>query len=113
MAASYIAASYICKGCKEEFWYSLEYLLELSKSNNGYCWFCGIFWKPSRHIALFPGTTNKLFATLFLGIQRLEDTGRLPLAHQAMLEEMLECWTLKYDEECWILRLRLYLSSQS
>ena len=49
-------------------------------------------WKPSRHHK-FGLLTNKLFATLFLGIQRLEDTVRLPLAHQAMLEKMLECWS--------------------
>ena len=36
---------------------------------------------------------NVLFATLLLGVQRLEEVGLLPLAHQAMLEEMLECWT--------------------
>ena len=35
---------------------------------------------------------NVLFATLLLGLQRLEVTEGLPLAHHAMLEEMLECW---------------------
>jgi len=49
-------------------------------------------WKYSNHHE-FGYQTNKLFATLLLGIQRLEDTAGLPLAHQAMLEEMLECWT--------------------
>jgi hypothetical protein len=45
----------------------------------------------------FSYKTNDLFETLFLGIQRLEDTGVLPVAHQAMLEDMLECWTNKDD----------------
>ena len=34
-----------------------------------------------------------LFATLFLAIQRLEDTGVLLQMHQAVLETSLECWT--------------------
>lgn len=37
---------------------------------------------------------NTLFATLFLALQRLEDTTDLPRAHHSMMEEMLECWTL-------------------
>ena len=52
-------------------------------------------WKPSLHDKFWK--TNKLFATLFMGIQRLEDTTGLPLAHQAMLEEILECWTMEDD----------------
>jgi len=48
-------------------------------------------WTRESHHT-FSLATNDLFATLFLGIQRLEDTDVLPLAHQAMLEEMLECW---------------------
>jgi hypothetical protein len=57
-------------------------------------------WKPSLH-ADFTFLTNSLFSTLFLGIQRLEDTAGLPLAHQAMLEEMLECWTKSDDFLIW------------
>lgn len=38
--------------------------------------------------------TNVLFATLLLGLQRLERTQGLPLAHPSMLEEMLENWTM-------------------
>jgi len=34
-----------------------------------------------------------------LGIQRLEETGVLALAHQAMLEDMLECWTVDHVNE--------------
>jgi hypothetical protein len=48
-------------------------------------------WTRNEHLN-FGENTQRLFATLFLGIQRLEDTAGLPLAHQAMLEEMLECW---------------------
>ena len=39
---------------------------------------------------MFLQKTNVLFATLLLGVQRLEETGVLPQAHQAMLEDMLE-----------------------
>ena len=42
---------------------------------------------------MFSLDTNVLFATLLLGVQRLEETGVLPQAHQAMLEDMLEGWT--------------------
>ena len=42
---------------------------------------------------MFSRGTNALFATLLLGVQRLEETGVLPQAHQAMLEDMLEDWT--------------------
>ena len=55
---------------------------------------CG--WAPRRH-CLMCVATNTLFATLLLGLQRLESTGLLPLAHQAMLEDMLEGWTLTDD----------------
>ena len=84
-----------CNGCKQTFVYPLWIWLY----NDGYCYICGLHrrswkpWKPSLHADYSP-PTNKLFATLFLGIQRLEDTGVLPLAHQAMFEEMLECWTV-------------------
>lgn len=37
--------------------------------------------------------TNALFCTFLLGIQRLEDEGKIPLAHQAMIEDMLTFWT--------------------
>ena len=46
-----------------------------------------------RYTRAFGRPTGLLFATLLLGLQRLEETGRLPLAHQAMLEDMLEGWT--------------------
>jgi hypothetical protein len=39
--------------------------------------------------------TDKLFGTLLLGIQRLEDEGALQIADAFMLEEMLECWQYK------------------
>ena len=37
--------------------------------------------------------TSVLFATLLLGLQRLETAGVLPPAHHSMLEDMLEGWT--------------------
>ena len=51
------------------------------------------FWNRQDHGALFSHSTNRLFATLLLGLQRLETTAVLPLAHYSMLEDMLECWT--------------------
>ena len=50
-------------------------------------------WRRSNHSLLFQKETNPLFATLLLAVQRLEEIGVLPLAHQAMLEDMLEGWT--------------------
>ena len=52
-----------------------------------------ISWSRTRHFE-FSTNTNKLFATFFLAIQRLEETAGLPLADQAMLEETLECFTM-------------------
>lgn len=49
-------------------------------------------WTRHNHAILFRKQTNALFCTLLLGLQRLEDSGVLPLAHQAMLEDMLEDW---------------------
>ena len=49
-------------------------------------------WSRSTHSTLFSKKTHDLFANLLLGIQRLEDRGYLPLADQAMVEEMLEGW---------------------
>ena len=49
--------------------------------------------------ASFQRATNRLFAALLLGVQRLEEAGVLLLAHQAMLEDMLECWTWGDTEE--------------
>ena len=46
---------------------------------------------------MFSHHTNALFAMLLLGVQRLEETGVLPQAHQAMLEAMLEDWTCRDD----------------
>ena len=34
-----------------------------------------------------------LFATLLLGLQRLEETSIVQAAHNIMLEDMLESWT--------------------
>jgi len=55
-------------------------------------------WCISSHRAF--GKSNALFATLFLGLQKLEETGVIPLAHQAMFEEMLECYT--YGDTKWV-----------
>ena len=55
-------------------------------------------WTRRTH-ASFESATNRLFATLLLGVQRLEEAGVLLLAHQAMLEDMLECWTWGNTEE--------------
>ena len=55
-------------------------------------------WTRRTH-ASFQPATNRLFAALLLGVQRLEEAGVLLLAHQAMLEDMLECWTRGYDRE--------------
>ena len=49
-------------------------------------------WTRRSH-ALFGDSTNIRFGTLLLGLQRLEETGVLPQAHQAMQEDMLEGWT--------------------
>ena len=49
-------------------------------------------WCRVNHLG-FSEPTNELFGCLFLGIQRLEETGELMLAHQAMLEEILQGWT--------------------
>ena len=53
-------------------------------------------WSRRSH-ALFSRDTNRLFSTLLLGVQRLEETGVLPQAHQAILEDMLEDWTGRDD----------------
>jgi len=54
-------------------------------------------WSRLTHSKDFSKKTRDLFENLLLGIQRLEDRGNLPLAHQAMLEEMLEGWTVFDD----------------
>ena len=56
-------------------------------------------WSRLTHSDFLKGT-DILFETLFLGIQRLETTGKLPLAHQSMLEDILECWTIADDITC-------------
>ena len=63
-------------------------------------------WTRRSH-SLFSSKTNGLFATLLLGVQRLEETGVLPLAHQAMLEDMLQGWTGHDDPACGTSRLWL------
>ena len=59
-------------------------------------------WTRRSHAVpqLFDQKTNILFATLLLGLQRLETAGVLPLAHHSMLEDMLEAWTLADAETC-------------
>jgi len=51
-----------------------------------------ISWKYSNHHK-FGDRTNELFATLLLGLQRLNDSGIFKEADSMMLEEMLENWT--------------------
>jgi hypothetical protein len=54
-------------------------------------------WSRATHSKDFSKKTHNLFENFLLGIQRLEDRGDIPLAHQAMLEEMLEGWTVADD----------------
>ena len=49
-------------------------------------------WSRIFHI-LYSDKTNILFSTLLLGLQKMEDQGLIPLAHQAMLEDALTFWT--------------------
>ena len=52
-----------------------------------------INWSPKVHKTMYCNpTTNNLFMTLFLAIQQLEEKDVLPLAHQAMFEDMLTLW---------------------
>jgi len=53
-----------------------------------------LHWTRLNHAAIFNTSSNVLFATLLLGLLRLETTGLLPPAHHSMLEDMLEGWTL-------------------
>ena len=53
-------------------------------------------WSRANH-SDFSASTHKLFEYLFLGIQRLEETGVVRLAHQAMLEDILEGWSVGDD----------------
>jgi hypothetical protein len=55
-------------------------------------------WSRRSHSLVFASASvpvgkaiNVLFATLLLGLQRLEAAGVLPLAHHSMLEDTLEC----------------------
>lgn len=57
-------------------------------------------WTRRLNSNVFGQKTNVLFATLLLGVQRLEEAGTLPLTHYTMLENMLELWT-------WGLRMEL------
>ena len=50
-------------------------------------------WTRATHAIIFREHTNTLFASLLLAVQRLEDTCLLPMAHQAMLEDIFEGWT--------------------
>ena len=51
-----------------------------------------VSWHRNTHSA-FAEKTNVLFATLLLGLQRLEEMKLLPLTHLSVLEDMLEGWT--------------------
>ena len=54
----------------------------------------GQAWTRHHHSLVFGSMgVNVLFATLLLGLQRLETDGVLPPAHHSMLEDMLEGWT--------------------
>ena len=54
----------------------------------------GQAWDRQHHSLVFGFIpVNALFATLLLGLQRLEAVGMLPPAHHSMLEDMLEGWT--------------------
>jgi len=63
-----------------------------------------LHWTRLNHAAIFNTSSNVLFATLLLGLQRLEAAGVLPPAHQSMLDawrtDMLEGWTLG-DQDRW------------
>ena len=55
-------------------------------------------WTRLNH-KTFSQITSSLFETFFLGLQRLEDRKEIPLAHQAMFEDMLECWSGQDDSD--------------
>ena len=51
-------------------------------------------WTRMKHsLSLYNVKINLLFATLFLGLQKLEDMKKIIPAHQAMFEDMLEKYT--------------------
>ena len=52
-----------------------------------------LYWTRRTHSSVFRPQTNVLFATLLLGLERLEATQILPIAHKSVLEDTLECWT--------------------
>lgn len=56
-------------------------------------------WSRATHPLYARTATNVLFATLLLGLQRLEDAGRLALGHHSVLEDALEGWTFA-DRHC-------------
>ena len=80
-----------------------EYLASIHFTPNGNCYydnprrypdldlFADSTWSHQTHLK-FGRDTNDLFTTLFLAIQRLEEQQILPLAHQAMFEDMLTLW---------------------
>ena len=58
-------------------------------------------WTRHCHSLVFGSMgVNVLFATLLLGLQRLETAGVLPPAHHSMLEDMLEGWTWDDTRQC-------------
>ena len=56
-------------------------------------------WSRENHSLGLFYNVNKLFGTLFLGIQALEDKGILQLAHQAMFEDMLSLFWMNLWKE--------------
>ena len=56
-------------------------------------------WSRRKHEChLYSIGTNILFATLFLGIQTLEEKGVVTLAHQAVFEDMLQYWNEEEED---------------
>ena len=103
-------ASFICTKCAQRgdyclecYYYRSHFTCAQHAQRIGFCdcskCIVDINWKYSRHVytrrAIFSLMTDKLFGTLLLGIQRLEDEGALQIADAFMLEEMLECWQYK------------------
>ena len=68
-------------------------------------------WTPRRHEA-WAGhcdKTNLLFATLLLGIERLNALGAVGQIHNFVSEETLECWTFKDATDIGDLTINPYL----
>ena len=66
-------------------------------------------WSISAHMLnLYCGLTNKLIATLFLCIQKLEEQGLIDLAHQAMFEDMLSFFLEKDNMDLVIIEQSIW-----